>query len=98
MTGPRMKPKPMPAPMRPMPLARSSGAVTSAMYAWATAMFAVETPLQTRATKSMASEPALPSITMPTAEAAMLPSRTVRRPVRSERWPQNGTKSSCANA
>jgi hypothetical protein len=29
--GPRMKPRPNPMPMRPMPLARSSGPVTSAM-------------------------------------------------------------------
>ena len=41
-------------PIMPMPRARSSGFVTSAMYALAVPRFAVAMPLAARATKSHA--------------------------------------------
>ena len=51
--GPRMKPEPERAtPMRPMPFARSSGFVMSAMYALAVPRFAVAMPPKMRAAKS----------------------------------------------
>jgi predicted metal-binding membrane protein len=44
MAGPRMKPRPKAAPMSPIPRARSSGPVTSAMTAWAVETLAPMTP------------------------------------------------------
>ena len=82
-------------PMIPMPRARFSGVVTSAMYAWATAMLAVAMPLHGARANSSASVGARPSAAMPTAEAAMLHSSTGRRPTRSESRPHSGMNRNC---
>jgi hypothetical protein len=61
----------------------------------ATARLLVAMPLQMRARKSIQREVAEPRRSMPMAEAATLHTRRGRRPTRSLRWPQRGTKRSC---
>ncbi len=53
MAGPMMKPRPKATPINPMALARSSGAVKSAMAAWATEILAPMIPATVRPMKSM---------------------------------------------
>ena len=60
MAGPKMKPRPKAAPTNPMPLARFSGVVESAMNACAVGMFAPAIPARMRAANSIASESARP--------------------------------------
>jgi hypothetical protein len=96
MNGPSVKPSPKALPMTmPMPRARSSGGVMSAMYACATARFAVAMPLKTRAASSIGSVVAAPSNAIPAAVAAMLHSSTGRRPTRSDSRPQIGMNRNC---
>jgi hypothetical protein len=95
MNGPRMKPSPNEMPMIAIPRERRSGVVTSAMYAWATAMLAVAMPLNARAASTSGSVGANPSRSIPTDDAKMLQSSTGRRPTRSDSRPQIGMKTNC---
>ncbi len=61
--GPRMKPSPNAAPIRPMPFARSSGPVMSAITAWAVEMLPPEMPSMMREAKSIPNDPAMPKRT-----------------------------------
>ena len=63
MAGPKMKPSPNAAPTRPMPFARFSGVVMSAMYACAVGMLPPAMPPRIRAAKISASESASASAT-----------------------------------
>jgi hypothetical protein len=56
-----MKPSPNAAPTRPIPFARFSGVVTSAMYACAVGMFAPAMPAAMRAANSTAIDCASPN-------------------------------------
>ena len=55
-TGPMMNPRPNAAPIIPIPLARRSGGVTSAMYACAAAMLPAQMPAKARAANSIHSQ------------------------------------------
>ena len=90
-----MKPSPNAAPIRPMPRARSSGGVVSAITAWAVAMLPPQMPASRREANSMASESASANRTKPTTEPMSEISSTGRRPTRSERRPRIGEKTNC---
>ena len=61
--GPRMNPSPNAAPTIPIPFARSSGLVMSAITAWAVEMLPPEMPSRIREANSTASDPANANIT-----------------------------------
>ena len=99
--GPSIKPKPKAAPIRPKPLARSSGGVTSAIYAWAVLIFPPVMPSRIRAKNSTASTvpmprgsswSARPNTTYEIPVPARLISSTGRRPNRSDSAPSTGEK------
>ena len=94
-----MNPKPNAMPIMPMPRARSSGRVTSAMYALAVPRLAVAMPLAARAMKSQTTLCATmrpsPRNAMPTAVASTLHTSTGRRPTRSDTRPHTGTNKNC---
>ena len=81
--------------MSPIPLARSSGAVTSATKARAMAMLAVAAPAKRREASSTAKLPARPYTRKARAVAKIEASSTGRRPIRSESRPQIGAKTNC---
>ena len=58
--GPKTKPRPKAAPIRPIPFARFSGVVVSAMTAWAVETVAPAMPANIRETNSSGSDPARP--------------------------------------
>jgi len=58
--GPMIKPSPNAAPISPIPLARFSGVVTSAIYACAAAMLPAQMPERLRAANSIHSASAAP--------------------------------------
>ena len=95
MAGPKMKPRPKAAPTNPMPLARFSGVVESAMNACAVGMFAPAIPARMRAANSIASESARPKARYDTADPSR-PARMIgRRPKMSDSRPQTGAKRNC---
>src|ERR1019366_9219946 len=98
--GPSTSPSPMPAPRRPMPRARRSPVVTSAMAAWQAARLPAVAPASTRDTKKSDKSDtfvARANSTIETAFPARLKRITLRRPTRSERRPRNGVATSCVN-
>ena len=93
--GPRMKPMPNAAPMRPMPLARSSCVVVSAMYACAVPMFPPPAPAITREANSRVRLRENAKRKYPRQLAVRLMRITGRRPMRSESRPHTGAKKNC---
>ena len=90
-----MKPSPNAAPTIPIPLARSSGFVMSAITAWAVEMLPPEMPSRIREANSTVSEPAKANITYPTAVPTSDTSSTGRRPTWSEILPSTGAARNC---
>ena len=95
--GPKVKPTPNAAPMRPMPRARVSGVVRSAMQAWAMAMLAVKTPCSPRNRNSIhrALDEAKPASITPVISTES--TSVGRRPQRSLACPQSGAKKNWAS-
>jgi hypothetical protein len=93
--GPKMKPRPNAAPSTPIPRARFSRVVVSAMNAWAVETVAPATPAKILDAKSSASESASPKRRYEPNEPASPSSRIGRRPSRSDRRPQTGMKTNC---
>ena len=92
-TGPSTIPRPMPAPRRPMPAARRSPVVTSAMAAWQAERLPAVAPARMRETKSSQSSEVWLARAKSTIAAALPASDsriTGRRPKRSERRPRKG--------
>ncbi len=90
-----MKPSPKAAPMSPMPFARFSEVVESAMNAWAVDTVAPEMPAQIRDTNRSGSDPAKPKTRYDAADQPSPSRRIGRRPTRSESRPQSGMKTNC---
>ena len=99
-TGPSTIPRPIPAPSRPMPAARASPCVTSAIAAWQAARFPAVAPAMMRETKRSQRSDVLVASAKSTIDAAFPASEiriTGRRPRRSESRPRNGVATSCVN-
>ena len=100
MTGPRTMPRPIPAPSRPMPFARSFPRVTSAIAAWQAAMFPAVAPARIRETKRSGRKRTSVAKAKRTIDAALPASDrriTRRRPNRSEMRPRIGVATSWVN-
>ena len=86
--GPSTKPSPMPAPIMPMPFARSLPSVTSATMAVAVDTLPAMIPPSRRERISTEKGPAKNHMTYERAVPARVRSSTGRRPCRSLRRPQ----------
>src|SRR3989304_7718756 len=95
MAGPKMKPRPKAAPTRPMPFARFSGGVMSAITAGAVGIFAPAMPAKMRAAKSSGNDETDANARYDRNDPNR-PARMIgRRPMRSESRPQIGAKMNC---
>src|SRR5450755_982031 len=93
--GPKMKPRPKAAPMRPKLFARFSAVETSDAYALATEKLAPDAPPTTRATNINASDGARPSNRKCKPSPSSDQSNTGRRPKRSDKAPSKGAQKNC---
>jgi hypothetical protein len=96
--GPTTKPKPIAAPIMPIPRALPSGGVTSATTACADPILEAPIPPIKRAISKTTSDPARPESAKEKASINNDTTMIGLRPYRSERAPRIGVKMNCARA